>query len=258
MAAAVRDLEPVSREENVMKGFIALTVAAGIVGLTAAPAFAQCPPFLCYFDSRPGLSSNFICPSQSVYPRPVSGIRQDQVQQVVATPFNPSCDVNDWMAAVVQVDLPPECSGIEVWVDYQGTPEGWTVNIGDSKTNNGFGGDSGSTPIGQNAEVQVLDESLAVYSAADNPVDVDRLVLQHLALTDGALKFTVGDQSLSWGQPFAALETEGLERLFFVPATGDRTLYVGLNRVVDPAAPLGTPNTTRNGCGLRHAIIFTR
>jgi hypothetical protein len=53
-----------------------------------------------------------------------------------------------------------------------------------------------------------------------------RVAYANLALQDGAIKF----------------------------AGENRTLYVGLNRVIDPATD---QNTYRNGCGVRHAIIWT-
>lgn len=220
-------------------------VLSGVVASTAVPAAAQCPAFLCYVDLASGQA---ICPNTTVYPNV-------QVHPIVTTPDNGGCDISFWKAALVQVDLPTACSGVTVWVEYAGLPEGWTVNIGDSETNNGFAGDSGSLPIGQNAEVQILDENMSVYSAASAP-PVDRLTIQHLALTDGAMKFVVKDQFVSWGQPYGDLETPSLNKLFFLGASNtNRTIYVGLNRVV---APINGQDLNRNGCGARHAIIFTQ
>ena len=223
---------------------------AVLLSLAAAPAGAQCVPYICYVDLGP--SPAFICPNSAVYPP--AGRRSDPI---VITQDNPGCDVNFWKAAVVQVNVPPECSGVTVWVEYAGTPIGWSVDIGDSDTNNGFGGDAGSLPLGQNAEVQILNETLGVYTAADNPGGVDTIASQHLALRDGALKFVVKDQFVSWGNPYSALSTPQLDQLFFLPTggTGNRTLYVGLNRVI---SPVNGQNLSRNGCGARHAILFVQ
>lgn len=223
----------------------ALTLALALGSIAAVPASGQCPPFLCYVDLASGQT---VCPNAAVYPN-------IQVHPIVATADNAGCDLNFWKAAMVQVDVPPECSGVTVWVEYVGQPKGWTLNIGDSETNNGFAGDSGSLPTGQNAEAQILDENMSVYSAASAP-PVDRLTLQHLALTDGAVKFVVKDQFVSWGQPYGDLETPSLSKLFFLgPNNANRTLYVGFNRVV---LPINGQDTNRNGCGARHAIIFTQ
>jgi hypothetical protein len=226
-------------------------LAAVLLCLAAAPpARAQgCVPFICYVDLGP--SPAFICPNSTVYPP--AGRRSDPI---VNTPVNPGCDVSFWKAAVVQVDVPPQCSGVTVWVEYAGVPEGFTVNIGDSETNDGFAGDAGSLPIGQNAELQVLHEDLTVYSNATAP-PVDTLAVQHLALQDGALKFVVKDQFVSWGNPYAVLSTPSLQKLFFLPTggSGNRTIYVGLNRTI---SPVNGPNGSRNGCGARHAIMFVQ
>lgn len=233
--------------------FLVVLTAALLCAAVAAPAQAQtCQPFICYVDLGP--SPAFICPNSAVYPP--AGRRLDPI---VITPDNPGCDVNFWKAAVVQVDVPAGCTGVMALVEYSGDPKGWTVNIGDSVTNNGFGGDAGSLPLGQNAEVQVLNETLSAYSAADNPAGVDTIASQHLALRDGALKFVVDDQFVSWGQPYSSLATPQLQQLFFLPATppagGNRTIYVGLNRVISPA---NAQNLSRNGCGARHAILWVK
>lgn len=220
-------------------------VLGAVVAVATGPAAAQCPPFLCYVDLASGQS---VCPNTAVY-------LNIQLHPIVATPDNVGCDVNFWKAMMVQVDLPAGCSGVTVWVEYAGLPKGWTLNIGDSETNNGFAGDSGSLPLGQNAEVQILDENMSIYSAATAP-PVDRLTLQHLALTDGAVKFVVKDQFVSWGQPYGDLETPSLNKLFFLsPSNANRTIYVGFNRVV---APINGQDTSRNGCGARHALLFTQ
>jgi hypothetical protein len=241
----------------------ALAAVLLLAALAAAPAGAQtCPPFICYIDLTPtgapypisGVPA-FICPNNTVYP--AAGRR---AELTVPTSFNPGCTTTDWLAAVVQVDVPLGCSGIKVLVDYDGAPEGWTVNIGDSPTNNGFAGDSGSLPLGQNAEVQILDSTLSVFHGATAP-PVDQIAHAQLALQDGSIKFVVEDQFLSWGNPYTFLDAhQFVKNLFFLPdpvgAGENRTLYVGLNRVVFPADPPGQ-DVSRNGCGARHAIIWT-
>jgi hypothetical protein len=215
-----------------------LLAAVLLTGLVATPAAAQCIPFLCYVDLNPG--GGAICPQASTF-------TDVSIQQNGAAT---TC-TDGFQSAVVEVQVPEACSAVHVWVEYHGDPQGWTVNIGDSATNDGFGGDAGTLPAGQNAEVQVLDEILTVFNAADNPSDVDALATQHLALRDGALNFVVQDQYLSWGQQYTALQTPDLERLFFLPpnpaAPANRTIYVGLNRTI--------ANPARNGCGARRALI---
>lgn len=212
----------------------AALAALALLALAAPPAAAQCPPFICYVDLVQGAA---ICPNGSVY-------------QVEIGPDSGTCPVAGFSARVT-VDLPANCSGLIVVTEFGSDPQDHLVNIGDSETNNGFGGDAGTLPAGQNAEVHLVDDRLLVFSAADNPDDVDTLADAHLQLNEGALKFVVDDQFVSWGNPYTALETPDLERLFFLGDNPDnRTLFVAVNRVI--------ANTARLGCGLRHVLMFTR
>jgi len=224
----------------------ALILAALLVPCAAQTAAAACPPYLEYIDL--GAGGGTIAFNTAVYPT-------TQTNPVTNTPYNPTCNAALWRAVVAQVNIPVGCSGVAVWVQYEGEPEGFTVDIADSETENGFGGDGGSLPLGQNAEVQVLNDGLEVYNAATAP-PVDQIVTQQLALKDGTLNFVVKDQSVSWGQPSTTLSTPSLKKLFFLPAApvspDNRTIYVGLNRVV---FPINGQDTVRNGCGARRAIL---
>jgi len=215
--------------------------------LAALPAAAQCPHYICYLDLTSG---GTICPNGAVY-------KNIQVDPIVNTTFNPGCNTADWFAAVVEVDLPPGCSCLEVTVEYDGQPEGWTVNLGDSQTNDGFAGDGGSLPTGQNAEVEVLDDLLRLWAAIPGPPGAI-LAQQQLALDDGALKFVIKDQFISWGQPHSEVHTID-NRLFFLPnnpvAPANRTLYTAFNRVI---SPYNGANSNRNGCGASHVLMFTK
>ncbi len=215
--------------------------------VAAPPAAAQCPAFICYLDLVQGAA---ICPNPAVYQykdgtTPIDHGDFDDLSATCPTPQH---------GVVVRVDLPAGCTGLEVIAEFGSDPEDHFLNIGDSITNNGFGGDSGSVPMGQNAEVHVVDDQLFVFSAADNPTDVETLATANLQLRDGALKIVVRDQAVSWSQPYSALETPDLERLFFLPngpvAPDNRTLFVGVNRVIN--------DLSRLGCGVRHVLMFTR
>lgn len=218
----------------------AFSVAAVLALCASATASAQCSPFLCWVDLANG--GSFICPNPNVY--------NVQVGPIAIGADNPTCNPAT-IAALVKVSLPAGCTGLNVWVQYEGDPDGWTLNVGDSVSNDGFGGDSGSSPEGQNAELQILDERLGVYSAATEPSGVDTLVTQQLALKDGGFNVVVGNQALSWGNPYSAMASEDIQDLFFLGANPDNLdVYVGLNRVVS--------GTFRSGCGLRRALLTTR
>jgi len=161
---------------------------------------------------------------------------------------NPDPECQGWFSALVKISIPEGCSRAHIWLEYEGMPTGWTVNIGDTLTNNGFGGDQGEPD--SEAELQVLDETLSVYSVATSPGVVDLLAQEDMGLTDGALQICVGDQFVSWGQPFTALETPSSELLFKLPdpaSAEPNTVYLGVNRVV--------AGTNRRGCGVRRVLI---
>jgi hypothetical protein len=171
------------------------------------------------------------------------------------TPSSPPADSNGdgWLEAVFTINVDRGCRCANIAVEYQGTPSGWTVNIGDSPTNNGFGGDSGIPDA--EAEAQVLDQALSVYnfhnpSIPDPPGMVDRMFHQELALTNGAAKFVVCDQFLSYGQPHGVLQTPVIRRLFALPdpAVGNSLIFAGFNRVVSGPG-------TRVGQGARRVTI---
>jgi hypothetical protein len=231
-----------------MKPLRALILASLLVPCAAQTAAAVCTPYLEYIDL--GAGGGTIATNLAVYPT-------TQSNPVINTPYNPTCTAALWRAVVAQVNVPAGCAGVEVWVQYDGEPQGFTLDVGDSDTDNGFGGDSGSLPAGQNAELQIVNDNLSVYSASSNAADLVQLATQQLALKDGALNVAVKDQFVSWGEPYSALSTPVTQQLFFLPATAgaDRTIYVGLNRVI---LPINGQDTARNGCGARRAILVLR
>ncbi len=170
------------------------------------------------------------------------------VTVLTAPENNPDCTDGSKMA-VVRIDIPEACSQANVLVEYEGQPEGWTVNLGDSPSNDGFGGDAGDTDA--DAELQILDDILAVYNASGSDNTVDRLASLDLRLNEGAIRLTVGDQTVGWGQPYGVLETPDLGRLFSIPDPEEegegRSIYLGVNRTIADA--------DRKGCGARRVLI---
>jgi hypothetical protein len=208
-----------------------IAVFGGLVLGSVEVARSQCPTGLYYADLVHNQQANFL---------PAGIITGIEFQPNV----DPDCPGTRMLK--VAIDLPAACTKVVIWVQFDGEPSGWTLNVGDSPTNNGFGGDSGTA---SNAELQILNQNLAVYNAATVPQEVDQLAFQNLVLANGALNVIVENQKISWGQPYSALQSFGLERLFAIPDTnGDaRRVYLGVNRVV--------ANTSRTGCGARRALI---
>jgi len=222
-----------------------LCLAVATLVLPAAAA-AQCTP------SSPSLGIQFLDLKQ---PFEINTTRFGTPPQAAnmllegPTPSNhPEC--SGWYEAVIKITIPDGCTQANIWIEYEGLPIDWSLNAGDTITNNGFGGDFGEPE--SEAELQIRDEILTVFSSGISPGIVDRLAEEHLSLTDGALKIVVRDQYVSWGPPFQFLDTENSELLFKLPdpaAAEPNAFYLGINRVVDQS--LGD----RNGCGVRRVLV---
>jgi hypothetical protein len=132
-------------------------------------------------------------------------------------------------------------------------PKGYVLDIGDSPTNDGFGGDAGSSS--NDAEVQIWDLALTAYADDYVPPAGD------LLLTDDAFvpatgcvdrKLTISDGRLETLVPYHVMTSPYFFRLNHPDKEGkpDAVVYVGLNRVVAGGA--------RTGSGLRSATFTLR
>lgn len=220
-----------------------LLIILGLCGSVAAAAQpGVCNKATFYTDLRTGLVVN-----------------GDPTYFSVISPMTPSAlaDCAGWNEMVVQVDIPKECTSATVTVGYEGPlmtfpwPGNWTLNIGDSPTNNGWAGDAGTTP--HNAELWINNQRLELANASFNPLNIDSpLVANDLQIDDGGMQFLVKDQFVSWGHPHQFSQSATRQQLFAIPDTtqdkDQSSIYVGLNRVI--FGPGG-----RTGCGLRTAVI---
>lgn len=204
----------------------------------SAAAHAQCKSPMFYADLKQG-----------------NVINGDPTYFQVISPLTPSsvAACSGWHEMVLQLNIPRGCTAVTLDASYEGTPVAWTLNIGDSPTNDGFSGDAGTTP--HNAELWVRDETITVSNAGSNPGVIDvPLVHDHLSLHDSGLKFLVKDQYVSWGQPYQSVQSPINKFLFALPDTtlreNQNTIYAGLNRVIS-----GAPWNGRTGCGLRAVTI---
>lgn len=167
-----------------------------------------------------------------------------------------TCVAGTWYKAFAVVDLNPALGNGQArsaffTVEYEGTPWGWVVDIGDSPTDNGYGGNSGGPE--RAAEVQVSSQQLTVYDDPQIPGVAYPLLDEQLVLTNGALKFGVADQKLAIGQPRSLSTSPTLFRIPDpnIPSSPARwSIYAGFNHVVDQS-------TSRYGCGARSVTIWT-
>ncbi|HEX4499213.1 MAG TPA: hypothetical protein VIE43_26285 [Thermoanaerobaculia bacterium] len=223
---------------NAMRQKALLLIALGL--LASAVAHAQCniKDYL-YADFKTGLVVN-----------------TDPTDFIVLSPMTASSidACKGWLEMAVQINIPKGCTGAIIDTDYEGTPYSWTLNIGDSPTNDGFAGDAGTTV--HNAELWILNEDFWLANAGGAPSLIDNpLIFNHVSLRDGALKFLVKDQFLSWGQPYQSIQSPTNHLLFAIPdptvtPADQNSIYAGFNRVI-----YGAPWNGREGCGLRTAVV---
>ena len=182
-----------------------------------------------------------------------------------------------WHESVLELDLHPDlgCGCVVFRIEFEGEPTGEAANIGDSPTNDGFGGDADSTIF--DAEIMVRYEGvIAVYNADlhGTPVGSElALALQHLPFKDATVELEVCDQSVSFNvdrgpgtKPIeGVLNAGGSGDLLAIrrPTGGtvneakeigaDSLIYAAFNRVVHRRS--GRPAQERFGTGTRRVEI---
>ncbi|HYU31767.1 MAG TPA: hypothetical protein VEW48_06360 [Thermoanaerobaculia bacterium] len=222
------------------------SVFCGLV-VAAAPSavHAACPAGFVELDLKTGVAT--ISAPLAPY---FSYVNAGAPAAVPATAACPAAA--GWKKAALKIVIPGApntCTQANIVVEYEGLPSAWSVDLGDSPTNDGFAGDGGTTD--HDAELWILNENLALANGGTNPNNPQ--VFQHLALTDGAIKFAVKNQFVSWGQPYNFAQAPASQDLFAipdttVPAADQRAIYLGLNRVI-------SNRLDRTGCGARRVLI---
>ncbi len=154
---------------------------------------------------------------------------------------------------VLKVNLDPAESGFAraiFEVEYGATPSGWTVNVGDSATNNGGGGDAATQS--HDAEMQVYDTTMKMFGSAGTPTyplgEVSGLVQSGIRLT-----LDVSNEQLRWHNYSGEAETLVSPYLYALAGQPDSEgpvnydIYAAFNRTI--AAPW------RNGSGVTRVRI---
>lgn len=184
-------------------------------------------------------------------------------------------DGDGWHETVLKLDLEPSagctCAVFRVFFEKSG---GYSVDIGNSPTNNGWGGDDSSTRY--DAELQVFDGRLLIFSSDGPPgtlfpTDVTDLTLPELA--GRVLELEICDQMVRFrlegpaGEPgpsgkLTAHSTQSLFRLGTRPSGSPiapavfHSLYAGFNRVIDRID--GPPAKKRSAAAVRRVEFFLR
>jgi hypothetical protein len=166
--------------------------------------------------------------------------------------------------SVLEITLDParDCGCARLRAFYGDEVRGWTFHVGNSPTNNGHGGDEGTTAL--SAELQLFERQLAVYTVAQaGHRSVDRLLEATVpSLAGRILDVEVCNQfvrvqvrtSLADPAPLTwKLETLSSRLLFSLGPDDPRKIWVGLNRVVHLAN--GPASHGRTGAGVRRVEL---
>jgi len=210
-----------------------------VAGSTSAQTFCPTQPD-CTVDLRSGTTT------LGCHTSPLS---------VLVTPVD--SDGDGWFEACIHVDLSPGFGNTKILVEtkYGPPPSGWTFNVGDSLTNNGFGGDAGTQFY--DSEAQVLNNTLTVFANDNGPGDrISEVIFPSLA--GQGVCYEIRDQFIGWsrglwtGSSSTPNPTQMLFALVgqFDPGPGNPginyDIFICGNRVVNGSSP-----TTRVGNGLQ-------
>lgn len=159
--------------------------------------------------------------------------------------------------AVIKVDLSGRYRSINLFLEYGDIPRQWTLDISDSETGDGNGGDNGTT--GNMAETQICNRQLRIYGN-NRPGHMDvsanggllMKIVDNFVKKGAKVNLNISDENVEWahGKKRGHLESEFLFTLNGQkPSYGDvdYNIYIAFNRVVAGAY--------RNGSGLCKANI---
>ncbi len=153
---------------------------------------------------------------------------------------------------VFKLTLDPETTGFiraVFEIEYTDTPVDWTVNIGDSASNNGFGGDGGDQS--NDAEMQVHTTTMNIYGNQNFPGNLLQTV-EEVVSPDSTLVLEVSNEMLGWRYPGITddLFSEFLYALDGQPDSDgpiNFDIYAAFNRTIGEAG--------RNGSGVGRVVI---
>lgn len=136
-------------------------------------------------------------------------------------------------------------------VDYGATTSGWTVNIGDSGTNNGYGGDGGAQS--NDAETQILNGTMSVYANQTGGSALLQTV-PSFSLSNYLVRLEVADEQLVWDNYHGSNSSLTNTNLYALCGQPDSegpinyNVFSGFNRSIGMSS--------RTGTGVQWAIVL--
>ncbi|MGK7941060.1 MAG: S8 family serine peptidase [Crocosphaera sp.] len=174
---------------------------------------------------------------------------------VVSAPTDSNND--DYYEVVLKLDYQTGFDSAKFLVEYDKTPEDWTVNIGDSVSNNGYGGDGGDTSNA--AEMQIKGGQLGVYSnilpGYENVTngDLKLLKVDNFVTEPSTVFFEVEDEFLGWNNQQGI--SGNLQSPYLYTLNGQDTLYGPINYDIYAAFNRVISSAFRNGSGVSQVTI---
>lgn len=155
--------------------------------------------------------------------------------------------------AVLKIDFAAAAAANRIMfrVEYEGLPEGWTVNIGDSVRNAGTVGDGVVNTA--DAQVSVFGQDILVYgNELQQNEQLARII--DAVPSDGAVFFVISHMQLLWSAPDAA-ELIQSQYLFLLDGNryeeqrSDSNIYAAFNRTIANAVE-------RDGSGVSRVTLW--
>lgn len=158
---------------------------------------------------------------------------------------------------VLEIDFSGKYRGAKIFLNYAERPRLWTLDISDSPTGDGYGGDNGTTS--NMAETQIHNKQLRIYGNSlsgymDASANGGLLIktVENFARKGSRVKVDISDERVEWKSKEVK---DFIESKFLYTLSGQETLYgaqeqkvyVGFNRVV--------AGEFRSGTGLCQATI---
>jgi Ca2+-binding RTX toxin-like protein len=164
------------------------------------------------------------------------------------TLLEPPTDSNgdSWLETLVKIDFQGLTSAKFI-VDYGTTPSGWTVNIGDSVSNNGFGGDGGDQ--NNDAEMQIVNGNMAVFGNDYNTPPGAQILqgnVPNFVSNGSRVELEVSNQKLAWNNNNGLQNSLNSPYLYALAGQPDATgtvnsdIYASFNRIIDGSYRVGS------------------
>lgn len=145
----------------------------------------------------------------------------------------------------------PAQKRVNILVEYDGNPQGWTVHVADDNINDGYGGGGTEFQVLTFTDVNNHFENTYFGMYANAGSSVDKVIDKRVSVKDGSLRFSIANQEISIGQPYEIFQAPNAKNLIALPSSsGDMRLFAAFNRVVNY-------RSDRLGKGISKVIIST-